>query len=326
MNRLFESGSLPSKYEKILRGFYTQVRDALHRANQPCEAFDNTFMDYLQVITDLYIKPFEFQPYHTKVREPFDFYNFSLDFIRPLVDQQHSKTFGLEIATEIEEHLKRGENAIFIANHQIEPDPQAITILLEESHPFLSEKIIYVAGDRVITDPLAIPFSMGCDLLCIYSKRYIDQPPELKAEKQLHNKHTMEKMSRLLAEGGKSIYFAPSGGRDRKNEQGEVEIAPFDPQAIEMLYLMAKKSKRPAHFYPLTLSTYDLMPPPETIQVELGEMRTAKFTPIYLTLSPEFNMDQFAHEADKTLRRKKRSDAIWNIVNTEYQRLTGKSR
>ncbi len=50
--------------------------------------------------------------------------------------------------------------------------------------------MIFVAGERVITDPLAVPASMGRNLLCIYSKRYIDHPPELKSEKQLHNKRT----------------------------------------------------------------------------------------------------------------------------------------
>jgi glycerol-3-phosphate O-acyltransferase len=34
----------------------------------------------------------------------------------------------------------------------------------------------------VITDPLAIPFSMGCDLICIYSKKYIDVIPEKREE------------------------------------------------------------------------------------------------------------------------------------------------
>jgi glycerol-3-phosphate O-acyltransferase len=325
MNRLFQSGSLPSKYKKILRSFYTQVRNALCHANRPLEPFDNTFMDYLQALTELYKNPFVFQPYHAKVREPFDYFLSSRDFIRPLIDQEQSKVFGTEIATEIEQKLKKGENVILLANHQTEPDPQAISILLEKTHPILSEKIIYVAGERVLTDPLAIPASMGCDLLCIYSKRYIDHPPELKAKKQLHNKHTMETMSRLLAEGGKVIYIAPSGGRDRRRADGEIEVAPFDPQAIEMLYLMARKSRRPAHFYPFTLSTYNLMPPPETIQIELGEMRTVNFTPVYITFSPEFNMDQYADESDKILRRKKRADALWNIVDTEYRRLTHKS-
>ena len=166
--------------------------------------------------------------------------------------------------------LERGENAIFLANHQIEADPQAISILLENSYPKFAEEMIFVAGERVITDPLAVPASMGRNLFCIYSKRYIDQPPEQKMKKQLHNKRTMELMSQLLSEGGKAIYVAPSGGRDRPNANGIVEIAPFDPQSIEMFYLMAQRAGHPTHFYPMALKTFELLPPPQSIQVELG--------------------------------------------------------
>lgn len=324
MDLLFKSHALPEKYRKIILGFYGQVKGALEAANHPISSFEEIFLQFLRLIAEQVRNPFVFQPYHAKVRKPFDYYRFSLDFLRPLIDLKHSKVYGLEIADEITKLLKKGENAILLANHQTEPDPQAIAILLEKTHPELSEGIIYVAGERVVTDPLAIPFSMGCDLLCIYSKRYIDHPLELKAKKQLHNKHTMEKMSRLLAEGGKAIYIAPSGGRDRKNGAGEVEVAPFDPQSIEMLHLMARKSKKPTHFYPFTLSTYNLMPPPETIQIELGEARTAKVTPISISFSPEFDMDSFAEVSDKDLRRKKRSDAIWSIVNSEYKRVSTK--
>jgi hypothetical protein len=51
----------------------------------------------------------------------------------------------------------------------------------------LASKVVFVAGHRVTTDPLAIPFSMGCNLLCIFSKKYMEEPPELKAAKQQQN-------------------------------------------------------------------------------------------------------------------------------------------
>ena len=43
---------------------------------------------------------------------------------------------------------------------------------------------IFVAGDRVQTDAIAVPFSMGRDLLCIYSKRHMNNPPELASKKK----------------------------------------------------------------------------------------------------------------------------------------------
>jgi glycerol-3-phosphate O-acyltransferase len=307
---------LTLKYRKILSQFFECYRQATKT--------DDSILDqFLYLVEQQFKNPYVFEPYHKKVREPIDYYKFALDFIRPLIDLPHSKVHGLKVLDQIDQQLRSGENVVLLANHQTETDPQAIAILLEKTYPNVGEKIIFVAGERVVTDPLAIPFSMGCDLLCIYSKRYIDHPPELKAQKQLHNKNTMELMSRLLREGGKIIYVAPSGGRDRRNGDGEIEIAPFDPSSIEMFYLMARKAKTPTHFYPFTLATYDLLPPPETVQKELGEVRVAQRCPIQIAFSPAFDMEIFprSEENDKTARRKARADAIWDIVNTNYKRM-----
>jgi glycerol-3-phosphate O-acyltransferase len=164
---------------------------------------------------------------------------------------------------------------------------------------------------------------MGRNLLCIYSKRYIDHPPEKKAEKQHHNKRAMELMRILLQEGGKCIYVAPSGGRDRRNAEGVVEVAKFDPQSIEMFYLMAQKAKTPTYFYPMALATYDMFPPPETVQIELGETRVSKRGPIHLSIGPVIDMDQYPgyDQPDKHQRRQARADYIWTQVSNDYKML-----
>lgn len=315
MDKKLKRKGSPLKHQKILQEFcdcYFEVtgNDAILKV-------------FLERLEELKKHPFTFEPYHQKVREPFDYYKFSLDFIRPLIELEGSKVQGFDVLKKIDLQLKRGENVVLLSNHQTETDPQAIAILLEQEYAHIGEKIICVAGERVVTDPLAIPFSMGCDLLCIYSKRYIDHPPELKMQKQLHNKNTMKLMSRLLEEGGKIMWVAPSGGRDRKALSGEVEIAPFDPSSIEMFHLMARVAKTPTHFYPLTLDTYDLLPPPETIQKELGEVRKAKRCSIQMVFSPEFDMEEFPgfDEKDKIKRRQNRADALWNIVNKTYKRI-----
>lgn len=312
---------IPEKYRQILFQFFHCYREAILSSGQPASAAGSMLLLFLDLVQEQFLHPYLFQPYHKKVRHPIDYYQFSLDFISPLIDLPHSRIYGEKNIRTIQSQLKKGENVVLLANHQTEPDPQIIAILLKEKYPELAEQIIYVAGERVVTEPLAIPFSLGCDLLCIYSKRYIDHPPELKAKKQLHNKNTMELMSRLLQEGGKIIYVAPSGGRDRKNSEGKVEIAPFDPQSIEMFYLMARKAKTPTHFYPFALSTYDVMPPPETIQKELGEMRTAKRTPVFLAFPKEFDMEHYpgSDHADKTVRRQMRADALLKIVKRNYE-------
>lgn len=317
---LYGQGVFSDKYYRIIRQFYDCFASAMQQASLPLETVSSPFLLFLELVREQLEHPYRFEAYHRKIRHPIDYYQFSLDFIRPLIDVARSSVLGEEVLQMIDSQLALGENVIFLANHQTETDPQAIAILLEKLHPKLAESIIYVAGERVITDPIAIPFSMGCDLLCVYSKRYIDAPPELKLEKQLHNKNTMERMSRLLQEGGKAIYVAPSGGRDRKSAHGIVEVAPFDPQSVEMFYLMAQKSRKPTHFYPLSLATYDLLPPPETVQKELGEARSAKFCPIHLFFAPEFHMEEGPHtkEKDKIKRREMRAYAIWSLVKQNY--------
>lgn len=265
--------------------------------------------------------PFRFEPYHKKITKPFNYYRFGLDFIRPLIDMQNSSLRHPENLEQIEAVLSKGDNVILFANHQTEPDSQIISILLEKKHPKLADEIIFVAGDRVITDPLAVPFSKGCNLLCIYSKKHIEHPKEQKAEKQLHNQKTMKKLAALLSKGGKCIYVAPSGGRDRPNAKGEVEVAKFDPQSIDFFLLMAAKAKHPTHFYPLTLATYHLLPPPNSVEKEIGEQRKANSVPVHLSFGKELQLNHLFQD-DLTLskleKRKKRAEYIWNLVRQEY--------
>lgn len=306
---------VPEKYLKIIRSFYLEYKKAVGSSVDA----DLMFGALLKCIEQQAKSPFIFEPFHRRVRVPFDYYQFGLDFINPLVDFPHSTLNGENVLKTIAHQIENKENVVFLANHQTEPDPQVISLLLQKEFPKLAEEMIFVAGERVITDPLAIPFSMGRNLLCIYSKRYIDHPPELKAEKQRHNKRTMELMSELLSEGGQAIYVAPSGGRDRRNRQGVIEVAPFDPQSVEMFYLMARRASRPTHFYPMALKTYFLLPPPDTVQVELGEHRLAQKAPVHIAIGSAIDMEAPCTSKDKHERRQERATYIYNLVDKAYK-------
>lgn len=317
-----KEGMLSDKVAGALLIFFrSYVKAAKESASQ--DEILSWFTTFFKILRQYHTKLPTFQPYHAAVRTPFDYYTFGNDFLKHLVDRSQSKIVGHAHLQEIQALLKKGHNVVFLANHQIEADPQALSVLLDDHYPGFAEKMIFVAGERVVTDPVAVPFSMGRNLLCIYSKRYIDHPPNKKMEKQTHNKRVMELMSLLLKEGGKAIYVAPSGGRDRRNQQGMVEVAPFDPGSIELFYLMAKKAGAPTHFYPMSLVTYDILPPPETVQIELGEARHAGRAPIHLAVGPEINMEKFpgSNASDKKTRRAARALHIWNQVNNQYQEL-----
>jgi len=305
------------KYQQTLNEVAAAYRVVVAEAGLPPETADRLLGSFAWCLGEHLRHPFEFEPYHRLITEPFDYYTFGVEFFRPLVDKSRSTLTGRGELLRIAAQLAAGENVIFFANHQTEADPQVISIMLEDDFPSMGKDMIFVAGERVTTDPLTAPFSMGRNLLCIFSKRHIEHPPERKAAKVLHNRKTMERMVGLLEEGGHAIYVAPSGGRDRPNERGEVEVAKFDPQSVEMFRLMAQRASRPTHFYPMALATFDILPPPETVQVEIGEPRRLRRCPVHLAIGPELDLGQFTQE-DRDARRVARADVAWRAVKDAY--------
>lgn len=317
-----DQGALSQSLAEIFLEFYEYyLIGAKGRYTQ--NEMDTIAGHYLEQISEQYLRPYPFDIYNTQIREPFDYYAFGLDFFRPLVDFSKSSLHGSDHLDTIEASLKRGDNVILFSNHQIEPDPQAIQLSLENSHPELAKAMIFVAGHRVVTDPTAVPFSKAVNLLSIFSKNYIENPPELKHQKVMHNRRTMQKMVELLSEGGKCIYVAPSGGRDRPSPDGTINVSPFDPNSIEMFRLMTLQSQRPTHFHTLALATYKLQPPPNTIEKNIGERRLVFFTPIHLAFGPEIDMEMdIPAELDKTSARQYRCERIWNQVKKDYDLIT----
>lgn len=321
IKQYLEKGIFQPQAAQIIEDFYQIYLNAI--PVDQLESGRKSLDQWLKLVVQYIQKPFNFEIFHRAIRTPFDFYQFGLDFMRPLIDFQHSKVMGKKNIDQIAELIEKNENVILLANHQTEPDPQIISLMLEKSYPRLASDMIFVAGDRVTSDPLAVPMSLGRNLLCIYSKKHMDTFPEEKANKVLHNRRTLKKMLELLSQGGQCIYAAPSGGRDRPNTEGIPEVSPFDPDSLELFWLMAKQALKPTHFFTLALKTYNLMPPPVTVERELGEKRYAAYTPVYLMFGKEVEMQHFPNSDDieKRAKRAARAEYIGNLVKKDYQSL-----
>lgn len=315
-----EKGLIHAKLHHLIRDFYQNYQQAAALLPQP-EKNQQSLDLLIKLIIEQIQHPHQFSIFHRSLRQPFDYYQFGLDFIRPFIDFTHSKILGLDSLQAIRGQLKKGENVILLANHQTEPDPQVISLLLEKTDPKLASDMVFIAGHRVISDPMAIPMSLGRNLLCIYSKKHMLHPPEEKAQKISHNQRTLKQMLELLNEGGYCIYVAPSGGRDRPNAAGKIDVAPFDPQSIELFWILGQQAQKPTHFYPLALQTYHLMPPPRQVEKELGEKRMIHHTPVYLAFGEEVDMENFpgSENLDKKTKRDKRAEYIWQKVCQSYQ-------
>jgi glycerol-3-phosphate O-acyltransferase len=225
-----------------------------------------------------------------------DFYRFGCDFFHSCMDLDYenyaqTNVLGMDNLHRAMQQIQNGENVVFLANHQSEADPQVTSSCLElAGYGSAAENMIYVAGHKVTTDPLAIPFSMGRNLICIHSKKHINSDPETKPKKQRQNLKAMNALLRNFKQGGALVWVAPSGGRDRRDLQtGTVPIAPFDSKTIDMFRLMGNKSGVPTHFYTLAMVSYDLCPPPDTIEATVGESRNIRFAPVGIYVGKELD-------------------------------------
>lgn len=313
-----DSGKMASS-TKTLKAFLPSYAVSHVWARTDPEDYRKLLTTSLNVLVDSITAdpPFQFDPYHKAIKGPdVDYQQWGNDFFRSMVKYSKSKVVGSENLESIKKQLAAGDNVVLLANHQTEADPQVLSILLElEGYGEMASDTIFLAGHKVTSDPLAIPFSMGRNLLTIFSKKYLNTfPDEEKEVKSARNRDTVTEMQRLFSEGGSIFWVAPSGGRDRKTSPtGDFEPAKFDASSVGLFYLMAtkagKKGKGPkTHFYPLAMWSNQLVPPPDDTKADLGEERSASRAPIALEFGPELDPEalggrkKFPAAAEKAVR------------------------
>lgn len=325
---------IPDKYIDVMTSLFTSYMAEVYKAGNDMDTYEEVLSTIFKKVLAQANDPFEFPPYHQAIREPFDYYQLGNEFLAGVVDFDNSAIIGQEKITEIQKYVAAGDNVVMLANHQSEADPQIFSVLLDPVVPGFAESTIFVAGDRVTTDLLAQPFSMGRNLLCIFSKKHIANPPELKSQKTRHNRNVMKEMQNLFKAGGKVIWVAPSGGRDRKGEDGNFKVADFDPKSVEMFRLMADKAGRKTHFFPLSMHTNIIAPPPDAVGGAVGEERKVRYGPAGLHFGDEVDLeeyvsgcvvDNFPEGCDPTqereMLREKLAEHVHSIVEKNYKDL-----
>mmetsp|Transcript_40084 Transcript_40084/g.113552 ORF Transcript_40084/g.113552 Transcript_40084/m.113552 type:complete len:467 (-) Transcript_40084:261-1661(-) len=289
------AGLLPTKVKDVFLSLFDNYVCEMMKAvgeKKKAEAVAMiVFKDMCKTYAEQMFIPYKFPSYHQAMHEPTDYYKMGQQYIGCLIDFDRSILMHPDRWTQVQNCLDAGENVVLFANHQSEGDAAFIPLMTEVTHPGLGEKVIYVAGDRVVSDKLAKPFSMGRNLLCVHSKKHIMDDPSTRSEKMRQNVKTLKEIERLLRQGGALIWIAPSGGRDRWAEDGSLPPAKFDPAAVEMMVkLGTKKGTQRTHFIPMAMSTAEIMPPPRSTEKELGETRVVHFTGAGLALAEEVDV------------------------------------
>ncbi|XP_038888414.1 glycerol-3-phosphate acyltransferase, chloroplastic isoform X2 [Benincasa hispida] len=318
-----EAGKLPSNVAAGMEELYQNYKNAVSESGNP--KADEIVLSNMTVALDRILldveDPFVFSPHHKAIREPFDYYTFGQNYIRPLIDFENSFVGNLSLFKDVEEKLHQGHNVVLISNHQTEADPAIISLLLEKTNPYIAENMIYVAGDRVIADPLCKPFSIGRNLICVYSKKHMLDIPELAETKRKANTRSLKEMAVLLRGGSQLIWIAPSGGRDRPDPStGEWYPAPFDASSVDNMRRLIHHSGVPGHLYPLALLCYDIMPPPSQVEIEIGEKRVISFSGAGLSVGPEISFDGIttATRENPDEAREAYSKALFDSVAMQY--------
>jgi len=289
---------LPPGTVPIVQEFMRTYLQLVARQNRDPMSKVPVLREYLELVDAQIADPFAFPPLHEAWTaangSPHDHLAMDTAFMEPMLDRTDSRLLGAENVERIEAQLAAGDNVVLLSNHQTEADPSCWSFILDEDHGDLARDMVMVAGDRVTTDIVAVPFSKARNLLCIYSKRHIENPPDGKAAKMRHNAKTLSAMLKLFKGGGKCVWVAPSGGRDRPDPStGKYAVAKFDPKSVEMFRLMAAKAKDCAtHFYPAAMMTHRLFPPPKDLTPgSLGEPRVALRGSVNVCVGEEIDFD-----------------------------------
>ncbi|KAI8466897.1 MAG: glycerol-3-phosphate acyltransferase [Monoraphidium minutum] len=326
LDKLAEAGKCPPQLVAGFKDFYDNYAAAVTGSGAP--GADEAFATRVQAtIADTvfaqFVAPYTFPSLHTRILSPYDYYAFGQRYVGSLIDFGASALGNAAVFDEIEARLAAGHNVVLLANHQTEADPGVFAHMLAATHPRLAQEVIYVAGDRVVTDPLCKPFSMGRNLFCVHSKKHLDDVPELKAAKQETNRKTLVAMARALNEGGKLVWIAPSGGRDRPKADDTWMPDAFDPTAVELMRNLLSRAKQPGHLYPLAMWSWRLMPPPKTVDKALGERRLTNYTGVGISAAPELDVDAIVAPAggDKDAAQRLLADAALAAVRSEYAAL-----
>jgi len=313
-NQLTDEGLFEPHFRDGFLQLYNGYRAERAARDLPLEPVEEHFANYLNHIERHLRAAHPIEPIHRRIEE---LWRLGLTHVDLMLDRTTSKAHGLEHARRIWEQTERGDNVILFSNHQTELDCHLVSQLIGDELGPLVEKMIWVAGDRVVTDPVAVPVSLGLNLICIYSKNYIDHPPEKKQEKLHHNRQTMRQTRTLLSQGGQCIVLFPSGGRDRPASDGTLSVAPFDPSAIEMFRLLAERSGQTTHFYPLSLATYPFLPPPNEVRKDLGETRICRYVGVQIAFGEEIDFSPYPRRE----RSEEAAGAVWRTVQERYTRL-----
>ncbi|NDD99736.1 hypothetical protein EB008_05535 [bacterium] len=139
----------------------------------------------------------------------------------------------------------------------------------------------------------------------------------------MHNLKAIKQMKEILNGGGACFYVALGGGRDRLDQNGYVQLTPFDPSSVGLFTLLSQTAKKPTHIFPLAISSFNILPPPLSIQKELGERRWTQGGKLQVAIGERFDFTPFLSIEDKDCMHKEITEHLFLKLVQLYEPFKG---
>ena len=202
IDSLLAAGKISQKVHAGLTELFTNYRAALVKSPRESNADKEAAMMIASIAERVAVQgfdPYTFPSRHERMLEPFDYYAFGQRYCGNLINFDTSFVGNAEGFRRIRSQLDAGDNVVVMANHQSEADPGVWAWMTQYISSSLATDVRYVAGDRVVLDTFAKPFSMGRNLVCVHSKRHMEDDPELRAEKMKTNQRSVREVRKVDA-------------------------------------------------------------------------------------------------------------------------------
>jgi len=294
---LVEKGTLDSSVREGLLNLFSSYAGALSMSprlpasEKEAAQVVAALADRVQVMLE---ENYTFPSRHTRVLEPFNYFDIGQRAVGNLVDFGASFVGHAERILDMQSAVARGENVLLLANHQSDADGGVWAWMTRELAPSLATDLYYVAGDRVVTDSYAKIYNMGRNLICVHSKKVMDQdPPAVREQKSKINRRSVLELGKLFKQGGAIVWVAPHGGRDRTDASGQLAPGAWDAAAVMLLKRMMDSSPNPGHVYPMAMATAEIMPPPsgEDEEKPWGMGSVFKYHGVGISIGAELHED-----------------------------------
>merc|ERR1712087_412017 len=119
---------VPEKYLTLMRSFFSSYMTEIYMADRDMDKYEAILTRLMKKVLETAEEPYQFDPFHKAMREPFDYYALGNEFAEGMVASKDSIINGAELIEKMQQQVAAGDNVVLFANHQSEADPQFFSV------------------------------------------------------------------------------------------------------------------------------------------------------------------------------------------------------